>query len=203
MRRLLNVAAIVVLMPNVVFAETLEEKLNREKAVLDSLNTMLEKEREELRQTEMKKLTIGARLDRIQREEFQARRELRGLSERERSLQARLVHTREALNIAERKLEERTDGIADRRRQSYKLARQDPLEILLSGGSLGEGLRRLKYLSRVAEQDRVDMAALASAKEDVRKALRVRQLQHSNQQTLVRAKERKRQDLEKSVTRYD
>ncbi|HCK10480.1 peptidoglycan DD-metalloendopeptidase family protein [bacterium] len=203
MSRLLNVAAIVVLMPNVVFAETLEEKLNREKAVLDSLNTMLEKEREELSQTEMKKLTIGARLDRIQREEFQARRELRGLSERERSLQARLVHTREALNIAERKLEERTDGIADRLRQSYKLARQNPLEILLSGVSLGEGLRRLKYLSRVAEQDRVDMAALASAKEDVRKALRVRQLQHSNQQTLVRAKERKRQDLEKSVTRYD
>ena len=105
MSHLLNVAAIVALMPTVVFAETLEEKLNREKAVLDSLNNMLEKEREELSQTEIKKLTIGAMLDRIQREEFQARREIRGLSEKERNLQARLVRTREALNIAERQLE--------------------------------------------------------------------------------------------------
>lgn len=186
-----------------VHAETLQEKLDREKAAVDSLNAMLEKTREVLSETEKRKMTTGARLDRLQQDAASTKRELRGLTAKEQSLAIRVNRTRSSLVAAERRLEERRDEVADRLRTTYKLARRDPLAVLFSGASMSEGLRRLKYLGLAARQDRVDAAALAASREEVRRTLRLRQIQHAQQQTLVRATQSKEAELRSTMTEYD
>ncbi len=184
-------------------AETLKEKLDREKAAMDSLNATLERDREVLTRTELQKMSTGTQLDRLQQEGTRAKNELRRLSVKEKSLQGRVDRTRQALGVAEKKVVDRRSGIAERLRRSYKLARQNPVAVLLSGTSLGEGVRRLTYLAKAAQQDRVDLAVLMSVKEDVRRTLRLRRTQHTHQQTFVRAKEKKRRELESSVSDYN
>ncbi len=184
-------------------AESLEEKLAREKAALDSLNTMLEKDREVLSTTEKQKVSIGSELDRLQRDRIKTKRDLRELANRERDLSQRVDQTQSALLDAEKKLDARESGIAERLRASYKLARQNPLLALLSESSLNEGARRHKYLWKAAYQDRVDLAALAASREEVRKSLMLRQLQHKHQHTLVLATKRKEGQVTSTVATYD
>ncbi len=170
---------------------------------MDSLNATLERNQAVLSQTELKKLSTGSQLDRLQQQGAQTKRELRGLAAMERSLESRVSQTRKALTTAERYLKSHQSGIADRLRTSYKLARQNPLALLFSGGSLSEGVRRLTYLSKAQQQDRVDMATLATARERVRKNLRIGQVQHAHHQTLVRVMQKKEQDLQSSVSEYN
>ena len=184
-------------------AETLKEKLDREKAAMDSLHATLEQDREVLTRTELQKLSVGTQLDRLQQTAVRTKRELRGLAAKGRSLSTRVKQTREALAAAERKLKDRESGIAERLRMSYKLSRQDPLMVLLTGASLSEGVRRLKYLGRAAQQDRADMAAIASGRGEVRRNLRLRHIQLAHQQTLIRATQKKESDLHSSATEYN
>jgi septal ring factor EnvC (AmiA/AmiB activator) len=184
-------------------AETLQEKLDREKAALDSLHSVLEEDREVLNRTERQKVSFGSKLDRLQKDAIQKKRELRELSLREKSLSLRVNKERDALATAERKLKERESGIAERLRTSYKLSRQNPLTVLLSGSSLSEGVRRLKYLGRAAQQDRVDQTALASARESVRRNLKLRQIQRTHQRTLISATRRKERQVVSLVSDYD
>ena len=195
--------ATILLMLGAASAETLQEKLDREKAAMDSLNATLERNQAVLSQTELKKLSTGSQLDRLQQQGAQTKRELRGLAAMERSLESRVSQTRKALTTAERYLKSHQSGIADRLRTSYKLARQNPLALLFSGGSLSEGVRRLTYLSKAQQQDRVDMATLATARERVRKNLRIGQVQHAHHQTLVRVMQKKERDLQSSVSEYN
>jgi septal ring factor EnvC (AmiA/AmiB activator) len=184
-------------------AESLEEKLTREKAALDSLNTMLEKDREVLSTTEKQKVSIGSELDRLQRDRIKTKRDLRELANRERDLSQRVDLAQSALSDAEKKLDARESGIVERLRASYKLARQNPLLALLSESSLNERARRHKYLGKAAHQDRVDLAALAASREEVRKSLMLRQLQHTHQHTLVLATKRKEGRVTSTVATYD
>ena len=170
---------------------------------MDSLNAALEKDRKELSRTELRKVSTGTQLDRLEQEGFRTRRQLRNLSAKERSLQSRVEQSRQALSVAERDLSRHQKGIGDRLRTSYKLARRNPLDILLSGSSLSEGVRRLTYLGRVAQQDRVDLATLTSAKETVREGLKLRQIQHAHQQALLQTTQRKERDLSTSVSSYN
>ena len=190
-------------MPCSLHAESLQEKLDREKAALDSLHSMLEKDRQVLNKTEERKVSTGAELDRLQRQGAETRRSLRNLAARERGLESRVNRTRQALGTAERRLSNRQEGIEDRLRTSYKLARKDPIEILLSGASLSEGIRRMRYLGKAARQDRVDLATLADARETVRNNLKVQQVQHAHQQALVHATRKKEAELESSVSTYN
>lgn len=183
--------------------ETLQEKLDREKAALDSLNSALEKDRKFLSQTELQKVSFGSELDRLQKDALKRKRELRELALRERKLSARVDKGRIALSKAERQLNQREAGIAERLRASYKLSRQNPLTILLSGSSLGEGVRRLKYLGRVALQDRADQLALSKARENVRRKLKLRQVQQTHQRTLISATRRKERQIVSLVSDYD
>jgi septal ring factor EnvC (AmiA/AmiB activator) len=184
-------------------AETLQEKLDQEKAALDSLNSTLEKDREVLNRTERQKVSFGSELDRLQKDALKKKRELRELALRERTLQARVDKERNTLSTAEKQLNQREAGIAERLRASYKLSRQNPLTILLSGSSLGEGVRRLKYLGRAAQQDRADQIALATARENVRRNLKLRQVQQTHQQTLISATRRKERQVVSLVSDYD
>ena len=183
-------------------AETLKEKLDREMAAMDSLSATLEQDRKALTRIELKKLSVGTQLDRLQQSAVRTKRELRSLAAKERNLSTRVKQTREALAAAERKLKDRKSGIAERLRTSYKLSRQDPLMVLFTGSSLSEGVRRLKYLGRAAQQDRADMAAIAAGREEVRRNLRLRQIQYAHQQTLIRATEKKESELHSSATEY-
>jgi murein hydrolase activator len=186
-----------------VHAETLQEKLDREKAAMDSLNTALENDRKVLSQTARRKVSTGTQLDRLQQEGVRTKQELRSLAARERGLQLRVQQSRQALSTAERKLVHHQDGIGDRLRTAYKLSRKDPLTVLLSGASLSEGVRRLTYLSKVAQQDRVDLATLASAKMTVQKNLKLRQIQYAHQQALVQTTRKKERNLSSSVSDYN
>lgn len=186
-----------------VAGETLQEKLDREKAAMDSLSNALEKDRKVLSRTERQKVSTGTQLDQLQQEGVRTKRELRGLAAKERGLQSRVDQTRKALSAAERRLEQHQSGIADRLRLSYKLGRKDPLEILLSGASLSEGVRRLRYLGKTAQQDRVDLAALATARAKVRSNLKLRQVQHAHQRALVQATQKKERDLRSSMSDYN
>ena len=82
-------------------AETLKEKLDREKAAMDSLHATLEQDREVLTRTELQKLSVGTQLDRLQQTAVRTKRELRGLAAKGRSLLTRVSQTREALAVAE------------------------------------------------------------------------------------------------------
>ena len=164
---------------------------------------MLEKDREVLSTTEKQKVSIGSELDRLQRDRIKTKRDLRELANRERDLSQRVDQTQSALLDAEKKLDARESGIAERLRASYKLARQNPLLALLSESSLNEGARRHKYLWKAAHQDRVDLAALAASREEVRKSLMLRQLQHTHQHTLVLATKRKEGQVTSTVATYD
>jgi len=199
-RPVLTIVALCVLTASAAVAETLQEKLDRENAALDSLNSALEKDRAVLTRTERQKVSFGSELDRLQKDASEKKRRLREFALREKSLSVRVNRERDALSAAEQKLKEREAGIAKRLRASYKLSRQNPLTVLLSASSLSEGVRRLKYLGRAAHQDRVDHVALSSARQVRRKNLKLRQVQHTHQQTLIAATKRKRLQVSSLVS---
>ena len=100
-RPVLTIVALCVLTASAAVAETLQEKLDRENAALDSLNSALEKDRAVLTRTERQKVSFGSELDRLQKDASEKKRRLREFALREKSLSVRVNRERDALSAAE------------------------------------------------------------------------------------------------------
>ena len=168
--------------------DDLERALTAEKAELDSLKARLEADRRRLRQTHTEEQTVSETLDRLDRDIVQIRGELRNLQRREQEMAGSLRTTQRDLGRVEDRLRVREEGMAQRLREMYKLGRWGTLRMLFSSVSFTDALRRLRYLSRVAWQDRRDYEAIRANRKRVGNVLSLQRVQYAHQRALLQAK---------------
>ncbi len=175
--------------------EDLKRALEAEQAELDSLKAKLEADQKRLKVTETEKRTVAEDLGRLERDNVRIRGELRNLKRREQDLAGRVGTAKQELGRVEDRLQARRQGKAQRLREMYKLGRRGRLQVLFSATSFADVLKRLRYLSRIAEQDRRDYGAIRMDRKRVGEALALQRTQYRHQRTLLQAK----QETEKAL----
>ena len=163
-------------------AAELEAQLKAEQAALDSLKMRLEAEEKQLQRNKQKQATEAQALAQLERNIFQTKNELRTVQRQERDLARRRGNTQQRLRQAEGRLQSREQGMAKRAREMYKLGRRGTLEILFSSESFADAVKRVRYLTRVGEQDRRDYRALLSERKRISDLYAVQSVQHRQQQ---------------------
>jgi len=195
------IAFLIVLALNVsVHAQTaseLKQQLEAEQAALDSLKVRMGAEEARLQKTRQLQQSETSSLNQVERNIFQVKGELRTVQRKSRDLSTRLNRTEQNLRRAESRLNDREVGMAERAREIYKVGRRGTLEVLFSATSFGDAARRVRYLSRVADQDRRDFRALQTARKRVSDLYSVQSAQHRQQQTLLQGKLKKEQNLQR------
>ena len=167
----------------------LEQALEVERAALDSLKAKLIRDQEALQQTESRQQFVAKDLERKERDISQIKGELREIERRGRELSGRLGGTRQELKKVESRLQAREAGMAHRLREMYKRGRRGDLQILFGSESFPQALKRLRYLSRIAEQDRTDYNAIKSDRRRIKNVARLQETQYDHQRTLLKAKQ--------------
>lgn len=178
-------------------AGELQEQLQAEQAALDSLKVRMEAEELRLQKTRQLQQSEASSLNQLERNIFQVKGELRTVQRKSRDLSTRLNQTERNLRRAESQLVNREVGMAKRAREIYKVGRRGTLGVLFSAGSFGDAARRVRYLSRVADQDRRDFQALKTARKRVSDLYSVQSAQHRQQQALLQGKLKKDQNLQR------
>ena len=85
-------------------------------------------------------------------------------------------------------MKKRESGMAQRARQMYTLGRRGTLEILFSSESFADAVKRIRYLTRVAEQDQRDYRALLNERKRVSNLYAIQSVQYRQQQSLLQGK---------------
>ena len=181
----------------------LQEALAAERAALDSLKVRLESDREKLKQAKSRQKTVSLDLERKERDIVRIRGELRRLTRRQGPLAKRLGTARRELARVDARRKSRELEISRRMREMYKLGRRGTLRILFSAGSFTEAFRRLRYLSRVAAQDRRDYEAIQHDRKRVSGVLRLQAARHERQKALLSVKRRTEDRLAIRVRRRE
>jgi murein hydrolase activator len=169
-------------------AGELETQLQVEKAALDSLKVRLESEEKQLQRNRQKQETEAQALTQLERNIFQVKTELRTVQRKERDLARRRGNTQQSLSRSEDRLKKRESGMAQRARQMYTLGRRGTLEILFSSESFADAVKRIRYLTRVAEQDQRDYRALLNERKRVSNLYAIQSVQYRQQQSLLQGK---------------
>ncbi|MDA0710840.1 MAG: peptidoglycan DD-metalloendopeptidase family protein, partial [bacterium] len=177
-------------------AEELAAQLQVEQAALDSLKLRLELEEKQLQRSRVKQETEAQALTSLERTIFQVKSELRTVQKQERDLSKRREKTQQDLRQSESRLRNRETGMATRARQMYKLGRRGTLEILFSSESFADAVKRIRYLSRVAQQDRKDYRSLLDERKRIGNLFAVTDVQYRQQQSLLQEKQKKENRLQ-------
>ena len=181
----------------------LQEALAAERAALDSLKARLEADREQLEQAKSRQKAVSQDLERKERDIVRIRGELRGLTRRQGNLAKRLGTAQRELVRVDARRKVRELELSRRMREMYKLGRRGTLRILFSAGSFTEAFRRLRYLSRVAAQDRRDFEAIQQDRKRVSGVLRLQAVRHERQRALLSVKRRTEDRLPVRVRRRE
>jgi septal ring factor EnvC (AmiA/AmiB activator) len=181
-------------------AGELEQQLLQEQNALDSLKVRLEVEEKQLLRNRQKQETEAQALTSLERNIFQVKTELRTVQRQERELSRRRDNTQKRLRQSESRLQTRESGMALRAKQMYKLGRRGTLEILFSSESFADAVKRIRYLTRVSDQDHRDYRALLSARKDIANLYRVQSVQYRQQQSLLQGKLKKENRLQGVVS---
>lgn len=176
-------------------AAELEAQLKAEQAALDSLKARLESEQRQLQYNRKKQETEAQALEQLERNIFLVKNELRTVQRQERELARRRSDTQQGLQRAESRLQSREAGMAQRAREMYKLGRRGTLEILFSSESFADAVKRVRYLTRVGEQDRRDYRALLEERKRISTLYAKQSVQYRQQQTLLQDKLKKESRL--------
>lgn len=177
-------------------ASDLERQLEAEKAALDSLKTRLLAEETRLKQTRQKQQTEAAELNEVERNIFQLKSEVRAVQNHERTLAQRLGNTNRQLQQAVSRVQTRETDMAVRLRDMYKQGRRGSLDALVSSASFSDAVKRVRYLSRVADQDRRDYDALKAAQKRLSDLQALERTQYQQQQALLQSKRQKDRSLQ-------
>lgn len=78
--------------------------------------------------------------------------------------------------------------MAQRLREMYKRGRRGDLQILFASESFPQAVKRLRYLSRIAQQDKKDYEAIKSDRRRVKRVAKLQKTQYDHQRTLLKAK---------------
>ena len=181
----------------------LQAALAAERAALDSLKARLEADREQLKRAKTRQTAVTLDLERKERDIVRIRGELRKLARRQRNLTRRLGTARRELVRVDVRKKTRESDISRRMREMYKLGRRGTLRILFSSGSFTEAFRRLRYLSRVAAQDRRDFEAIQYDRKRISGVLRLQAVRHERQKALLSVKRRTEDRLAVHVRRRE
>ena len=130
------------------------------RASLERIRREAEENRKRLRRTEARERSVVAQLDALDREVGLARSYLKRLDAEAQRLTQEMRGADAALEVSTRALADRQAGFARRLRDIYKRSRLQGLQMLLSADSFTGLLRRSRYLSAVARQDREDYEAI-------------------------------------------
>ncbi|OGG57204.1 MAG: hypothetical protein A3F84_17305 [Candidatus Handelsmanbacteria bacterium RIFCSPLOWO2_12_FULL_64_10] len=130
------------------------------RASLERIRREAEENRKRLRRTEARERSVVAQLDALDREMGLARSYLKRLDAEAQRLTQEMRGADVALDVSTRALADRQAGFARRLRDIYKRGRLQGLQMLLSADSFTGLLRRSRYLSAVARQDREDYEAI-------------------------------------------
>jgi septal ring factor EnvC (AmiA/AmiB activator) len=181
-------------------AGELEVQLKAEQAALDSLKMRLEVEEKQLQRNRQKQETEAQALTYLERNIFQVKMELHTVQRQERDLARRRDNTQRGLRQTESRVQRRESGMAHRARQMYKLGRRGTLEILFSSESFADAVKRIRYLTRVAEQDHRDYRALLDERKAIGNLYAVQSVQYRQQQSLLQGKLKKENQLQGIVS---
>jgi len=173
--------------PRVRAEENLREALKAEQAGLDSLRERLEADQNRLEATQIAQKSTAASLERLERDIVGIRGELRDLRRRETALSRRLGATKQQMGHVAGRLQRRRQGMGHRLRRMYKQGRQGILSVFFGAESFTEALKRVRYLSRVAEQDRREYRSIRVSQRRIGEVLGLQRVQHARQQALVEA----------------
>lgn len=169
--------------------DDLDRALKAEQAGMDSLKAKVAADRERLKRTQVAQQTAAESLDRLEREIARIRAEHRDLQRRERELAGRVGNTRQKMGQVGEQLELQQAGMARRLREMYKQGRRGALQVLFSSATFTDALRRLRYLSRVAEQDRREYNAIRASRRRIGEIFSLQRVQHARQRSLLAAKQ--------------
>ena len=181
----------------------LQEALAEERAALDSLKARLESDREQLEQAKSRQKAVSLDLERRERDIVRIRGELRSLARGQGKLSRRLGTAKRELARVDARRKVRELEISSRMREMYKLGRRGTLRILFSADSFTEAFRRLRYLSRVAAQDRRDFEAIQHDRKRISGVLRLQAVRHERQKALLSVKRRTEDRLANRVRRRE
>jgi septal ring factor EnvC (AmiA/AmiB activator) len=137
------------------------------RASLERIRREAEENRKRLRRTEARERSVVAQLDALDREVGLARSYLKRLDAEAQRLTQEMRGADAALEVSTRALADRQAGFARRLRDIYKRGRLQGLQMLLSADSFTGLLRRSRYLSAVARQDREDYEAILRGRDAV------------------------------------
>jgi len=167
------------LLPQVVFADALSEKIERERKALEQLKGQIEETRRQADEAGKKResvlqgiQTLDERLVKLRQTHHDISRKLKKKDQEIETINVQVTRLRESIR-------QRQDAILARLRVQYMEGRYGYWKALLASDSYGDFQRRLQYLSAVSERDyglmetfRSDVAHMEEA-ERQREAARV------------------------------
>jgi septal ring factor EnvC (AmiA/AmiB activator) len=146
-----------------------------------------------------KQQTEKVDLERLERSIYRVQGELRNIKRREQDLSGKLSDTRKQVRGAQERLKVRKAGMALRVREMYKRGRRNMLEILFSSSSFSGAFRRIRYLVRIAEQDREEYRALRSGQRRVQKLYALQDTEYKHQKALLQKRITTERQLDQSA----
>lgn len=120
---------------------------------LIELREKLKEEREKIESLEKEEKSILYTIKKLDDEICLIRELLQELKKEEKRIKEEIKETENYINKVEEKLGKKREILKRRIREMYKYGRLHPLEIVLLSHSFNDAIKRVKYLSLIAEQD--------------------------------------------------
>ncbi len=171
MRNPLLFAVFTFFFPLVSLAVSPGRTIDEVRTSIEKIKREAEQNRERLRRTVTREKNVLTQLDSLDQEMSLARTYVKRLDAEAEQLTREKKEADIALKDSEQRLSKRQTGFARRLRDIYKRGRRlqglRGLQVLLSVDSVFDLLRRSRYLSAVARQDRKDFEAILKDRDDV------------------------------------
>ena len=150
--------------------DELKRKVEERKTEQEDLRREVEENRRQVASLKGVEGQVGDRIDALEKEIDSLERYIALLKRQERELESEIKSTESLLKKTIERLSQHQKAMSNRLREIYKKGKLDGLEIILSSSSFSDLLRRSKYLSLVASQDRDNYEKIKLHKASIKEA---------------------------------
>ena len=183
--------------------EDLEREAEFRSNELERIRAELERNRADVQQLRGRERKVGEQIEAVEKEIALTERYLRALRREEQDLKSRIHRADSSLDATQDRLSRRERAFADRLREMYKRGRPGGLEMAMSSRSFPDLLKRHRYMTLVAHQDRQEYERIRTEKAETERDKRILEAGYREKVRIEREKERERQHLTASKTKKD
>jgi septal ring factor EnvC (AmiA/AmiB activator) len=155
--------------------DSLSEKIEKERKMLDQLKDQIEEKRKQADQAEKKRDSVLQGLQSLDERLVQYRQAHQDISRKLRKKDQEIETLTRQMSILRDRIEERREAILARLRIQYMEGRLGHWKTLLASDSYGDFQRRLQYLSAVSERDYALMGTFRADVDQMQQAERHRE----------------------------